>query len=283
MQIKPDWQDWLHSYRKRELDIIFSKCPPKIFKEGLELGAGDGFQSDFVSEYVEKLIVTDINPERLKKQNTESREYRICDAEKVSNVFKNQTFDFIFSSNLLEHLPNPLEALKNMHKILKDGGVVIHIIPSPFWKICHLFFYIPNILVQAIEIIFKKNRIAIFSKKMRNFRGLNEGSKSSNEYDNNVKAIKAPRRTFFQMLMPAPHGVSSNNIKEFYALTRKRWKEEFQKANFEVMTIKKGPVASGYGFGLNFLRTILEKIGFASEYIYILNKSGEKVYFKQYF
>ena len=38
--------------RKKELDIIFSKCPKKIFKTGLELGAGDGFQSTIITKFV---------------------------------------------------------------------------------------------------------------------------------------------------------------------------------------------------------------------------------------
>jgi Methylase involved in ubiquinone/menaquinone biosynthesis len=151
MKIKTEWLPWLHNYRERELYLIFSKCPEKLFKKGLELGAGDGFQSTLLTKYFSKLISTDYNPNILRKESTESIEYHICDAEEVDKMFGKKEFDFVFSSNLLEHLPNPHRALRGIYEVLKDDGVTIHVMPSPFWKLCHLSLYIPNMCVRALE------------------------------------------------------------------------------------------------------------------------------------
>jgi len=51
MKIMADWIQHLHNHRKRELGLIFSKCPERLFQEALELGAGDGFQSGLLTRY----------------------------------------------------------------------------------------------------------------------------------------------------------------------------------------------------------------------------------------
>ena len=40
-------------------------------------------------------------------------------------------------------------------------------------------------------------------------------------------------------------------------------------AGFQVVKVVKGPVASGYGFGFDGLRSFLEKLGFCSEYMFV--------------
>jgi SAM-dependent methyltransferase len=125
MKIKAEWLPWLHNYRKRELDLIFSKCPEGMFRSGLELGAGDGCQSTLLAKYFSELISADYNPDRLQKESSGSIEYRICDAEETGNIFGKGQFDLAFSSNLLEHLPHPGRSLSGIHNVLKDDGITI--------------------------------------------------------------------------------------------------------------------------------------------------------------
>jgi len=266
MKNRQDWSEYQHKYKKKELDVIFSKCPERLFQRSLELGAGDGFQASLLSKYVSKLISTELKPDILKNKNNESIEYRICDAREAVKAFKKKEFDFIFSSNLLEHLPDPQQALSGIHELLKDDGITIYIMPNPFWKFCHLLFYIPNRCFIALERIAKKGR---FTSMPRN----GAGSK--------VKNIRKP--LMHRMLTLKPHGASEGNIKELLAFTRSRWKKEFENANLELIRIIKGPVHSGYGFGLDGLRNFMEKIGFSSEYVYMAIKKGQKSSYKEYF
>jgi ubiquinone/menaquinone biosynthesis C-methylase UbiE len=272
LKLKSDWHSHLHKIKKREVECIFSKCPEKLFQMGLELGAGDGFQSTLLTKYISKLISTDYNPYRLKRKSNKSIEYRICDAETINNIFNKKQFDIVFSSNLLEHVPHPQKVLKGTYEILKDNGITIHIVPSPFWKLCHLLLHIPNKCIVALDLLInKRNAINI------------EKNKKYPKLGNNPKTQKKRRIFFHRLLMPEPHGVSTNNFKEFYAFSKLRWKREFEKANFELIRIIKGPVVSGYGFGLDFLRNILERFGFTSEYIYIAVKKEMSSPYTKYF
>ena len=260
-------------YRRREIDLIFSKCPEKSFQTGLELGAGDGFQSTLLTKYVSKLTSTDYDPGILKRASSESVEYRVCDAEEADKLFGKGQFDLVFSSNLLEHLPNPGRALVAIGEVLKDDGITIHVMPSPFWKLCHLLLYVPNKCVVVLEKITEKGGLGEMLRRMtRRAKGLSNDY--SEGFENNPKIQRAPRSFVHRLLIPEPHGVSSGSVDEFYAFSESRWRKEFEKADLELVKIIKGPVSSGYGFGLYFVRSVLERFGFASEYIYLAVKNG---------
>lgn len=47
------------------------------------------------------------------------------------SIFKNESYDFVFASHILEHLVNPLQALKEITRILKPNGNCILVLP---WK-----------------------------------------------------------------------------------------------------------------------------------------------------
>ena len=44
--------------------------------------------------------------------------YQSCDAEKIGQIFEENKFDLIFSSNMMEHLPDPNSCL--------DGGRLMY-------------------------------------------------------------------------------------------------------------------------------------------------------------
>lgn len=53
----------------------------------------------------------------------------INDAVDISLV-KNECYDFVFSSHSLEHIANPLKAINEWLRIIKNGGYIIIIVPE---------------------------------------------------------------------------------------------------------------------------------------------------------
>jgi SAM-dependent methyltransferase len=53
----------------------------------------------------------------------------INDAVDIYNV-KNESYDFLFSSHSLEHIANPLKAINEWLRIIKNGGYIIIIVPE---------------------------------------------------------------------------------------------------------------------------------------------------------
>ncbi len=283
MRIKNEFLPWLHRLRKRELDIIFSKCPEKTFQKSLELGAGSGFQSTLLIQWTNYLLSTDYNSLRLKKTDNELIDQAICDAEEVGNAFKKAQFDLVFSSNLLEHLPDPNKALRGIHEVLRNDGITIHVVPNMFWKCSHLLFFLPNKFLIFIEKITEPGGLKQILQKVVKGPSQTNNYIQKNSLNNNPKIPKMQRSFLSRLFLPAPHGVSPNNLHEFKAFSKARWEREFKMASFSLVSFQKGFVSSGYAFGLNSFRRILERMGFTSEYIFIAVKEGMASDFTKFF
>ena len=254
------WERYLAKIRVEEIKIVFEDYNLCKFDKCLELGAGNGFQSELIINYCNYLVSTDINADRLKKVNRNDIEYKICDAEKINNFFDKDSFDLVFSSNMFEHLPNPSICLNGIKEILKKDGLVVLIMPSTFWKLSHMILYYP---VAIINIIKRKYRKLFLNK--------DKVAKSNLNLNNNVK-FKIKKRNFLLELIrwPLPHGVSKSHFEEFKKFKKSTWIDIFESNGFQVIKIKNGPVTSGYGLELDFIRKTLVKLNFTSEYIYYL-------------
>lgn len=263
-RLKPDWSAYLHALRERETALIFSRFSPATFACGLELGAGDGFQSRLLAGYVRQLIVTDYRPAILAQPARPGITYRLCDAERVDEVFAPAQFDLIFSSNLLEHLPDVPRGLAGVRRVLADDGIAIHVVPSPFWKLCHVVGFYPNAVVSRLD--------RLSARRAARLAGA--PAMTGEEWDNNPKTAGRRYSYLRRLVAPVPHGVSAGNLAEFSAFSPRRWRAEFAAAGFRVAAVLPGPLSSGYGFGLDGLRRGLERLGLASEYVYVTVKAG---------
>lgn len=252
---------YLHSVRRREIEWLFGGCPAKAFARGLELGAGDGYQSQFIARYVASLEVTDYGAQILSSPAQPGLTYRTCDAERVGETFAPGEFDLIFSSNMMEHLPDPQRALAGMRRALREDGLAIHIMPSPFWKLSQMIGFYPNAVISRLE---------RYSARL-SAPSASPGQPAAGEaaWDNNPKVGQRRYGYLRRLLWPTPHGVSASNWAEFAAFRPAYWRQQFARAGFRVAAVLRGPVSSGYGFGLDGLRAGLERLGLASEYAYI--------------
>lgn len=82
-------------------------------------------------------IGIDIDPEGAKVLNDQG--YKVL-VEDVETMELGRLFDTIVAGEIIEHLENPGKFLRNMHRHLKPGGVIIVSTPNPFyagsaWKI----------------------------------------------------------------------------------------------------------------------------------------------------
>ncbi len=272
MRFKADWVEHLHTFRKRELEVIFGGCPDKVFDTALELGAGDGFQSILLIKHARHLTSTDYQSQILHLGSTDHITYAICDAEEIGRSFAGRRFDLVFSSNLLEHVPRVEQALSGIKGVLADRGIAVHVVPNSFWTLCRTILHIPNLVVLRLERILTSIGD---SRRRRN--------ETSQPPTNNPKSEVRKRSRFARWLIPEPHGVSLSNRQEFVAFSQRRWRREFERAGFRIVAILKGPVSSGYGFGLDRLRRMLEWCGVATEFVYVATKDGCASPFEQFF
>lgn len=138
---KSDFKTWHNFVRHRETEMVFSMFPDVRFRQALELGAGDGGQSLAIAKYCDKLTCTEKDEkshaflgQTILQRQAPNVEYLLCDATDLSQ-FKDGSFDLVFSSNMLEHIPDVDRCLRECRRVLTDDGVMLHSMPNRCWKL----------------------------------------------------------------------------------------------------------------------------------------------------
>ena len=135
-----DYKGWVQFVRQREFDFILEKfAPGHVFDNALELGAGDGSQSEIIAKHCRQLTCTELEAASdtllgaFQARNLPNVEYQLCDARDLSR-FGDGSFDFVFSSNMLEHVDGVQRCLAECGRVLATGGTMVHSMPSRHWK-----------------------------------------------------------------------------------------------------------------------------------------------------
>ena len=91
-----------------------------------DLGCGAGENSVYFAKKGARCVASDYSPGmvevavKLAETNGVKIEGKVMDA--MALEFPDNTFDVVYASNLLHHLPNPKLAIREMHRVLKPGG-----------------------------------------------------------------------------------------------------------------------------------------------------------------
>lgn len=89
-------------------------------KNLLVVGCGEGIEAAILAQKLKaKVVGIDIDD----NFDKEARKFAALETGDAENLlFKDETFDFVFSYHALEHIPNPKKAIKEIHRVLKKGG-----------------------------------------------------------------------------------------------------------------------------------------------------------------
>lgn len=270
MHIMPTMRDYIHEIRREELRLVWQVLDSRRFDTGLELGAGDGWSSSRLTDRISHLISSDIHPAILERSANDHVTYEILDAEKVAAVHASASFDVVLSSNLLEHLPDPVESLRAMLLVTKPSGVAIHIMPSPFWKINQMSFFLASQFLRRVERYCSGDLPSWLRRSVKTRQGVR--SSAALPPCNNPKSAPKRRNPLARRLVPPCHGVSSGHLEEFRAFRRSHWTACFREAGYEIDMVVKGPWTSGYGFGCGRLRTTLRNCMPACEHMIVAHR-----------
>ncbi|MBT7238001.1 class I SAM-dependent methyltransferase [Candidatus Woesearchaeota archaeon] len=118
--------------------IAESIIPNVENKIALDIGCREGIQTKWLESKGYNVISIDIE-----------KVYDNCQIVNVNEglPFENNSFDLIWSSELIEHLENPKESIKEFERVLKPTGKMVLTTPnSYFWlyKIAKLFNKTPK-------------------------------------------------------------------------------------------------------------------------------------------
>ena len=99
----------------------------------LEVGSGSGGPALFLAKETGcKLIGVDVNEFGIKNANELARERGLSDRAEFKQIdaskplpFENDSFDVVFSNDVMCHVPDRQNVLKEWHRVLKPGGQML--------------------------------------------------------------------------------------------------------------------------------------------------------------
>jgi len=208
----------LERLRKTEIESIRHWFKPGM--KVLEMGGGNGFQATIIESWGCNVTSLDL-PQTLRscKLHHPVQEY---DGRTIP--FPDQSFDLIFSSNVLEHVPDLANVLREIARVVKRGGVIIHILPTSTWRIWTCLSHYLFGLKLCARLMLPADGI-------------------SRAYSQQIVGKKRTRAEMISRLFYAgPHGEYPNAFYEIYAFGRRRWTRLFNDRGFEVVQSVGSPI-----------------------------------------
>lgn len=122
---------------QKRLRIVYGKLLEKNDIKGkkfLEIGCGLGYFSKEAFKLGARVTGVDIGPKLIKisKKKTPNASFIVADASSLP--FKNETFDVVLSTEVIEHINKQVIVIKEMFRVLKKGGVLIITTPNRLYK-----------------------------------------------------------------------------------------------------------------------------------------------------
>lgn len=217
---------YLEKIRLAELDFVVKKYRDIFLQSSsiLEIGAGSGWQARELASRGYDVQAVDIAASTYSAENI----FPVQQYDGEHLPFVDASFDIIFSSNVLEHVDNLKSLLQEMHRVLKNGGKCIHLVPTAQWRIwtslAHYGYMIKFIGMKLIS-----------SKPI-------EGNASSHVQPDGLKYH------WWRYIIPIRHGERGNFLTETYYFSKTYWKSVFSSSLWNILLNDKNELFyTGYG------------------------------------
>ncbi len=181
----------------------------------IDIGAGDGHFIGLAKQNHWKAYATEFDDDAVKL--CQEKEVLVHKGKLDPSHYQSDYFDVIYSSEVIEHINNPIEEVINFHTILREGGLVYVTSPNfnalsrrllkHKWNIFnypeHLCYYTPKTLNKLFtDHGFKKIQIQTTGiSPARFFKSLNTKTNTSEEISNDeVLREKIEKRLYLQWI-----------------------------------------------------------------------------------
>lgn len=199
---------FLHIIRDFEIKKIISFFPPNA--KILEIGGGTGYQARKLTWLGFSVTSIDVASSVYREQ----QEFNVIEYDGQHIPFPDNTFDIVFSSNVLEHVLNLDMLHSESQRVLKPNGYCVHIMPSGCWRfwtnIAHYIEMLQKLFLICLTFIHSFK--SIYRPQIYNL----------------VRNIVSTSKRY--IIVPR-HGETGNAFTEIFTFSQHSWTKHFQKNN----------------------------------------------------
>lgn len=214
---------FLRLIRERELSQVLPWIPPG--SRVLEIGAGAGWQARRLAAIGHTVTAIDVDVEEL--GYVERRVWPVVPYDGVHIPCADHHFDVIFSSNVLEHIAHFDSFQAEIKRVLRPGGVAIHVVPSGAWRFWTTVTYYVDLF----------NRMLAVRQRARADRSgvCREGSGVARRTDPAGSGrLAGGLAKVARVAYPRRHGEQGNALSEVLWLSRWGWDRRFLGADWQI-------------------------------------------------
>lgn len=206
-----DEHDFLHSVRDFELRCVLAELPPT--GRVLDLGAGTGHQAAALERQGYQVLAIDLPSSAYAGE----RVHPVIDYDGRVLPVDSRTIDVVFSSNVLEHVSDLGNLLRETRRVLVPEGLAVHVLPTPAWRWWTTLSHFVWCAKRAVAML--------AGKPTRRHGNCKPAPHSSH---GRLRQIAAT-------LFPARHGERGVSLTEPYFYSRWWWSSTFAAHGFEVV------------------------------------------------
>lgn len=219
-------RNYTERLRRAEFDLVRGEF--SVNDRVLEIGGGSGFLQTCIAECVGECVSIDVAAH----PNSVGR-VTLYDGRKLP--FGDAVFDIIFSSNVLEHVDDLDGMLAECGRVLKPGGRMIHVVPTPWWRIWTLLTYYP-----ALPVVLKSNLRNLISESAPAPVSAAQPQAAPVEQPRGVaRLFRRFKLKWLRTILISPrHGERGNEITEIFYFRAAWWRTLFEKNGWVVDNVR---------------------------------------------
>lgn len=211
--------DFLEAIRLSELTQIegILKNTVSAGAKILEIGAGTGWQARELAARGYQVSAIDIPT----SNHGKARIWPIIDFDGRFIPFPDQSFDIVYSSNVLEHVDDIETLNTEIARVLRSGGTAIHYVPTSAWRIWSLAAFYPALLQD----VFGRVRSKLMGEA---------GAPASAEAPASSIGQRSLLSKIIRRIVPHAHGAVGTCWSELSRFSRRSWDDFFTASGWTI-------------------------------------------------
>jgi 2-polyprenyl-3-methyl-5-hydroxy-6-metoxy-1,4-benzoquinol methylase len=126
---------WLHRTRRDWVVATIHRLAERGRGSALEIGPGSGVYLPSLTAQFREVIATDIDREYLSDLEPLAAQHpnlKLVEDDVTASRIESASFDLVLCTEVLEHIADSQRALREIHRLLKPGGLLITSTPQRF-------------------------------------------------------------------------------------------------------------------------------------------------------